>query len=85
MLRSMSSRTLAEWMAYSSLEPYGDELIDTHFAQLTAMVELLRRPKATKLELERFKFWKKIEAQVWNPQTFFDDLKSAFSNVRKDE
>ena len=81
MLRRMSSRQLTEWMAYERLEPGGDELLDAHMAQLTAMVELTRRPKAKKLEAERFRFWKKVKTDEWDPQAFFDALKTAFQGL----
>lgn len=85
MLRHMSSRTLAEWMAYSNLEPFGDALIDAHFAQLTAMVELLRRPKSTELKPERFRLWKKIDSEPWDPQAWFDGLKQALKGISKNK
>jgi hypothetical protein len=84
MLKRMSSRTLTEWMAYSQLEPFGDELLDAHFAQLTAMVELLRRPKATRLEPKRFRLWKQ-DSEAWDPQAFFDGLKGAIQFLNKDK
>lgn len=65
-------------MAYERLEPGGDALLDAHLGQLTAMVELLRRPQETKLNPERFMFWKKVNTDDWDPQGYFDALKSAF-------
>lgn len=83
MLARMSSHTLAEWIAYSNLEPFGDALIDVHMARLTAMVEILRRPKETRLDLDRFRFWKEKSAEPWDPQKYFDGLKDAFQRLMK--
>lgn len=85
MLRRMSAHTLAEWMAYEQLEPGGDALLDAHFAQLTAMVELQRRPKAKKLDAERFMFWKKTKKDDWDPQKYFDALKTAFQGLSSEQ
>lgn len=83
MLRQMSSRTLTEWMAYSQMEPFGDALLDAHFSQLTAMVELVRNKKKTRLEPDKYRLWKK-PGEKWNPQAFFDGLRDAFQFVKKD-
>jgi hypothetical protein len=80
----MSSRTLTEWMAYSQVEPFGDALIDAHMAQLTAMVELVRNAKKTRLEPERFRLWKK-PAEKWDPQAWYDGLKGAIQSLNKDK
>ncbi len=72
MLAQMSSRQLAEWMAYYSMEPFGDELLDIHLAQLAAIqVSTKKNPVVA----EKFRLWKKVS--TFDPQEYFDGLKTA--------
>jgi len=76
MLESMSSRQLSEWMAYFTLEPSGDELLDTHLATLSALLYNANRPKSEKAkQVKDFKHWPVPEKQ-FDAQGFFDNLKS---------
>ncbi len=76
MLSRMSSHLLTEWLAYHSLEPFGDELIDIHFAELKAAVINTNR-KRSRVDAEKLRHWKKIEA--FDPQQYFDQLKAALT------
>lgn len=76
MLESMSSRLLAEWMAYYQMEPFGDELIDTHLARIAALLFNANRPKKEKArETKDYELWKH-PAKPFDAQGFFDNLKS---------
>lgn len=75
MLDEMPSRTLTEWMAYRNLEPFGDELLDIHLANLTATLANANRAKgAPATKPEKFRLWKEIS--TFNPREFFEGLKS---------
>jgi len=77
MLKRMSSRTLTEWMAYNRLEPFGDELLDIHFAELKAIVANANRKKGSAaIEPKKFRLWEEI--REFDAQEFFDRLKSVF-------
>lgn len=77
MLADMPSRLFTEWMAYHNLEPFGDELIDIHFARLMA-----QNASTTKKQVnpEKLRLWKRISEKsgAWDPQDYFDGLKKAF-------
>ena len=75
MLQEMSSRTLTEWMAYHRLEPFGDELLDIHLANIAALLANANRKKgAAAMQPREFRLWKEIS--TFDPQAFFDGLKS---------
>jgi len=71
MLAQMSSRQFAEWLAYHSLEPFGDELLDIHLARFQAM---MASSKGDVKDPQKFRVWK--ETENFDPQEFFDGLKS---------
>lgn len=73
MLAGMSSRLLAEWMAYYNLEPFGDELIDIHFAKLDA---IMTSSKDKQQDPEKFRVWRVEKQTAFDPQAFFDGLKA---------
>jgi hypothetical protein len=76
MLESMSSRLLNEWMVYLSQEPFGDELLDTHLATITAILYNANRPKKEKArQVKDYKFWQTPQ-QTFDAQGFFDTLKT---------
>lgn len=77
MLADMPSALFTEWMAYHNLEPFGDELIDLHFARLTAMQASTAKRQ---VKTEKMRLWKRISERVadWDPQDYFDGLKKAF-------
>jgi hypothetical protein len=77
MLGNMSSNLLSEWMAYYNLEPFGNELLDVHFARLTAVQVSTKKKPVT---LDKFRLWKKIAniTDKFDPQRFYEDLKTAF-------
>lgn len=69
----MSSRLLAEWIAYYRIEPFGDELIDAHFAQLDA---IMTSTKDKQQYPKKFRIWQAVkENPDFDPQAFFDGLK----------
>ena len=77
MLARMSSRTLTEWIAYRNLEPFGDELLDIHLANITAALANANRKKgSSSIEPKKFRLWEAIS--TFDPQDFFDRLKGAF-------
>jgi hypothetical protein len=43
--RHISSHEFAEWMAYFTIEPFGDDLIDLQFSQLEALLANVNRSK----------------------------------------
>ena len=78
MLREMSSRTLAEWIAYHGLEPFGDELTDIHFARLNAtIIDVNRGKKGSPTDPKKFRLWKFFER--FDPQEYFNQLKAGLT------
>jgi hypothetical protein len=72
MLAGMSSRTLTEWMAYYQVEPFGDELIDIHFATLDA---IMTNSKDKKSDPKKFRLWRVDAEENFDARAFFDGLK----------
>lgn len=61
MLNSMSSKELADWQAYYTLEPWGDERADLRMGVLCALIANMFRKKGSrphKAEEFVLKFWK---------------------------
>lgn len=83
LLAAISSHQLAEWMAYASVEPFGDELLDAHLAQLNANMINKDRKRSQQVEAGRFRLWKS-EAVRWDPQGWFQGLKDAFGLIGKE-
>jgi hypothetical protein len=82
MLKRMSSRTLTEWMAYHNIEPFGDELLDIHLANITAaLLNTNRKKGSSPAQSKEFRLWKEIKR--FDPQAFFENLKAAFRNDEK--
>lgn len=81
MLTQMSSHELTEWMAYYKLEPFGDELIDLHFAKLDA---IMTSNKDKQTEPKTFRIWQLEEPTEFDPQAFFDGLKEVALKAAKD-
>ena len=79
MLRRMSSRTLTEWMAYYNLEPFGDEMLDIHLSNITAVLKNTNSKNATRPK--EFRLWK--EVKKFNPQEFFSNLKTVLSKDKE--
>lgn len=79
MLAEMSSHLFAEWIAYHGLEPFGDELVDLHFARLNAtIVDVNRSKKSTPLtDPKKFRLWKVFVN--FNPQEYFNQLKASLT------
>jgi hypothetical protein len=75
MLSRMSSHLFTEWIAYHNLEPFGDELIDIHFAELKAHVINSNRKRSQQVDPKKLRLWKALEN--FNPQEYFDQLKEA--------
>ena len=81
LLAAMSSRQIAEWMAYAGMEPFGGELVDVHFAQLDAIMSSTKdKPQDPK----KFRLWKpaEIENGDFDPDRWFESFK-AISVKRK--
>lgn len=77
MLARMSSHLFAEWITYYNLEPFGDELIDIHFAELKAAVINKNAKRAQQVDPKKLRLWKAFEQ--FNPQDYFDQLKAALT------
>lgn len=78
MLQQMSSHLLSEWMAYHNLEPFGDELVDIHMAELKASIINANRKKgASPIEPEKLRLWKKLKA--FDPMEYYNGLKAALT------
>ncbi len=78
MLEAMPSRQLAEWMAYYSLEPFGAEIIDAHFARLIAtLIDVNRKRGSNPTDPGKFRLWKKI--QSFSPMEYYNQLKAALT------
>jgi hypothetical protein len=78
MLSEMSSRTLTEWMAYYSIEPWGDELVDMHLANVTSILANQNRAKNSKaMKPDDFRLWKKVK-KAFDPHEFYESLKGMF-------
>ncbi len=76
-MKRMSSHLMVEWMAYAQVEPFGDELLDVHMATIEAMFRNANRDKGDAvLEPDKFRLWNR-ETQSFDPQDFFDRLKTA--------
>lgn len=83
MMREMPSRLMTEWMAYHNLEPFGDELLDIHLAELRAVVTNANREKGSSpVKGKKLRLWKDIE--TFDPQDYFDRLKTAFTFSKND-
>jgi hypothetical protein len=82
MLKRMSSRLMAEWMAYYSLEPFGDQLQDIHLSNITASLANANRKRGSgTVQPKEFRLWK--EVRQFDPQEFYDRLKSAFKKDKE--
>jgi len=78
MLEEMPSQLFTEWMAYYNLEPFGDEVIDHHMANLTAMTANQNRGKSQKVvKPAELKLWKQIE-KPFDAGEFYENLKGMF-------
>jgi hypothetical protein len=77
LLEAMSSHLLAEWIAYAGLEPFGDELLDAHLAQLNANMINKDRKRSARVDPNAFRL-RKPERGHWDPQDWFSALKDAF-------
>lgn len=78
MLAGMSSNLLAEWMAYYNLEPFGDELVDSHFARLNAtIVDVNRKRGSTPTDPGKFRLWKRIVD--FSPMEYYNQLKASLT------
>jgi hypothetical protein len=64
-------------MAYYQVEPFGDELIDIHFAQLRSHILNVNLKKgAAQIDPNKLRLWREIKQ--FDAQNFFDKLKGAF-------
>ena len=83
MLREMPSRTFTEWMAYYTLEPFGDELIDLHFAKLNGtLIDQWKKKGSEPTDPKTFRLWKQIK-KPFDPQKFYDGLKMVLRAKKK--
>jgi hypothetical protein len=80
LLDSMSSRSIAEWMIYDSIEPFGSPFLDAHFAQLAATNINKDRPRSKQVPEKRFRLIQTVRQNTarWDPQAYFNDLKARF-------
>lgn len=71
----MPSHVFTEWMAYYNLEPFGDELMDLHLAQVTAILFNANKPKNSRSkQTNDFRLWRQIK-QTFSPGEFYENLK----------
>lgn len=81
MLSSMSSHLLAEWMAYNRLEPFGDDLLDAHMANLASiLINTNRKKGSAAVKPQKLRLWK--TAQAFDAQGFYEKLKTALNLTR---
>lgn len=74
-MEEMPSDVFTEWMAYYNLEPFGEEVIDHHLAQLTALLYNANKAKNSKSRTaDDFRLWKQIK-KAFDPGEFFNNLK----------
>jgi hypothetical protein len=77
MLEEMPSHAFTEWMAYYSIEPFGDEVTDIHLARMTAILFNQSRGKAQKaMKPEEFRLWKQVK-EKFDAGEFFEKMKDA--------
>lgn len=79
----MTSRQMAEWMAYYNIEPWGAEFLDAHFAQLNTTTVNKDRKRSQQVDAKRFRLLKD-ETQTWDPQAWFDGLKRAVKWTKRE-
>lgn len=71
----MPSHVFTEWMAYYGIEPFGDELVDVHLANVTAILANQNRGKNQKaVKPDQVRLWKQMK-KVFEPGEFFANLK----------
>lgn len=77
LLTAMTSQQLSEWMAYFTLEPFGDEILDTHLATIAAILANANKAKGTKArKVEDFQLWKNAPKKPFDAEALFDNLRS---------
>lgn len=81
LMRQMSSHLLAEWMVYAQVEPFGDDLLDTHLAQLNANMINKDRKRGSQMDPNQFRMRK--ERKKWDPQEWFQGLKDTANLMKK--
>jgi len=52
--RHISSHEFAEWLAYASIEPFGDDLVDVQFAQLESLTANIHKAKGRRIKPDEF-------------------------------
>lgn len=83
LLNSISSHALTEWMAYHGIEPFGDELIDIHMAQIASiLINSNRKKGSSPIDPEKLRMWK-VTKKAFNVQEFYNDLK-AWAEFKQD-
>ena len=75
MLSEMSSAQFGEWLQYFSIEPFGSQLLDVHFASVEALLANTNRPK-NKSAYQPKEFLLSKPATNSNPMSVFHKLKS---------
>lgn len=85
MLSGMSSRALTEWMAYFNAEPFGDELIDIHMAQIASiLINANLKKGAPQMTPEKMRLWKVVR-KPFDPQEYFNQLKTSLTFKKWEE
>lgn len=75
--RHISSHEFAEWMAYNSLEPFGDDLIDLQFAQLESLMANIYAKKGRRFKPVDFLLREKQEPkQELTPSQIYQNFKA---------
>lgn len=89
-MRSLSGREFAEWMAYATLEPFGEERADFRMATLAALTAELHRDPEKRSEpfswkdfMPRFGMEADEEMPAWTKEQAVDAIKNHFMALVK--
>lgn len=75
LLDEMPAHVFAEWMAYYRLEPFGEEVLDTHLANVTTILINQNRGKNAKAKKpEELRLWRQVK-EIFDPLGFYERLK----------
>ena len=75
LLASLSSRQISEWMAYFSIEPFGEERADLRMATLAALIANINRDEKKRSSpytpddfMPKFEGRAPVQHQTWEDQ-----------------
>ena len=83
LLARLSSRQISEWMAYDSLDPFGEERADLRFGMLMALLANINRdPKARKEPYTAEEFMPRFGGQEQDGQDEQDKTKQTWEQQK---